>query len=114
MTELQEGIPSDASIEDNVAPEEVVTARAESIEPFGVDIIPPADRYASPSHPLAMLIGSSSGFAAIVLGWLPIAYGLGWWSSFSSIMVGAALGSAVLAPCVLLGPKTHTNIAVLS
>jgi purine-cytosine permease-like protein len=61
-----------------------------------------------------MLVGSSSGFAAIVLGWLPIAWGLGWWSAFSAIVVGAALGSAVLAPIALLGPKTHTNVAVSS
>lgn len=50
----------------------------------------------------------------IVFGWLPITYGLGWWSSVTAITTGLILGSVLYAPFALFGPRTGTNSAVSS
>ena len=84
------------------------------IETRGIDYIPEAERHSSPWNMFWILVGGEMTFGVIVTGWLPIAFGLGWWSAVSSITVGLAVGSAVLASMPLLGPQTGTNGAVSS
>jgi purine-cytosine permease-like protein len=84
------------------------------IEAHGVDFIPDEDRHSGPANIFSIFIGANLTFGLIVLGWLPVSFGLGWWSSVSSIVVGAAVGAAVLIPISLLGPRTGTNGPVSS
>lgn len=84
------------------------------VEVRGVDYIPEADRDGSPWHLFWVFIGAQLSFTVIVFGWLPITYGLGWWSSVTSIVVGLAIGTLIYAPFALFGPKTGTNSAVSS
>jgi purine-cytosine permease-like protein len=92
------------------------TASHESaaIEQHGVDQIPDADRHSSPWNLAAFCIGAQFCFNLFVLGWLPIAFGLGWWSSITSITVGLVIGTALYTPMAIFGGRTGTNTAVSS
>src|ERR1700733_9578599 len=84
------------------------------IETHGVEYIPESDRHSSPRNIFYILIGANLTFGLIVLGWLPFSFGLGWWASFWSIIVGDAVGALLFAPVALLGPRTGTNGPVSS
>ncbi len=93
-------------------PSELISGRR--IEQHGIDTIPDADRHSSPKTIFQILLGAQLTYGVIVVGWLPIALGLGWWSSVSAIVLGLIIGSLVLAPMALLGPLSGTNGAVAS
>jgi purine-cytosine permease-like protein len=84
------------------------------IEKHGVDYIPDDERKSSPKNVFSIFIGANLTFGLIVLGWLPITFGLSWWAAFWSIVVGDAIGAAVLIPIALMGPRTGTNGPVSS
>lgn len=88
--------------------------RAGRIEARGVEYIPEAERDSSPGNLAAVYLGSNLALSVIVFGWLPITFGLGWWSAVTSSVVGLALGTLVTAPLALLGPRTGTNNPVAS
>ena len=94
--------------------EEVGVDKLGHIETRGIETIPESERHSSPINVSKILIGSCMGYSAIVLGWLPVAYGLSWWSSFTAIVVGSFIGSALLGPMGIFGPRTGTNIPVTS
>jgi purine-cytosine permease-like protein len=84
------------------------------IEVRGIDFIPERERHSRPRNIFYILIGANLTFGLIVLGWLPVSFGLSWWAAFWSILVGDAIGAALLAPMALLGPRTGTNGPVSS
>jgi purine-cytosine permease-like protein len=84
------------------------------IETRGVDYIPEAERASTPRDLADVFFGTQLCFGIIVLGYLPIAFGLAWWSALSSTLVGLAVGSAVFAPLAVLSTRTGTNSAVSS
>jgi purine-cytosine permease-like protein len=99
-----------------VASEPVIVSvdRLGRIETRGIDFIPEAERHSRPRNIVWILTGGSITFSVIVIGWLPISFGLGWWSAVSSMVVGTAVGAILLAPMSLLGPRTGTNNPVSS
>ncbi|WP_431230918.1 purine-cytosine permease family protein [Mycolicibacterium psychrotolerans] len=84
------------------------------IETRGVDYIPEAERHSKPRELTAVFFGTQLCFGIIVLGYLPVSFGLGWWGSITSTLVGLAVGSAMFAPLALLSTRTGTNSAVSS
>jgi purine-cytosine permease-like protein len=88
--------------------------RVGQIETRGVEPIPDAERHSRPLNLFFIFIGLELTFGVIVVGWIPIAFGLGWWSSVTAILAGVAVGSLVLGPMALLGRATATNGAVSS
>ena len=88
--------------------------RVGRIETRGVDYIPEVERDSRPGNLAAVFFGGNLAFSVIVFGWLPIVFGLGWWSAVTSSVVGLALGTLVAAPLALLGPRTGTNNPVSS
>jgi purine-cytosine permease-like protein len=84
------------------------------VEHRGVDFIPHDERHSSPSNIFWIFIGANLCVALFVVGWLPVSFGLGWWASLSSVIVGSALGATILVPVSLLGPLTGTNGPVSS
>ncbi|MEV5647806.1 cytosine permease [Nocardia sp. NPDC052254] len=84
------------------------------IEPFGTEHIPIEDRKSSPRNLRTILFGSSLTFSVIIMGFLPVTLGLGWWQAASAVVVGSALGSALLAPTGVVAPRTGTNNPVSS
>jgi purine-cytosine permease-like protein len=88
--------------------------RVGRIEETGIDFIPEAARDSRPANLAMVFFGGNLAFSVIVFGWLPITFGLGWWSTVSASVVGLALGTLVTAPLALLGPRTGTNNTVSS
>ncbi|CAN5570079.1 cytosine permease [soil metagenome] len=84
------------------------------IETRGVDYIPEAERHSRPRELATVFFGTQLCFGIIVLGFLPVSFGLGWWGSVTSTLAGLALGSAMFAPLALLSTRTGTNSAVSS
>ena len=89
-------------------------SRVGTIEQRGIDFIPESERDGSTRNVFWVFIGAQLSFTVIVFGWLPIVFGLGWWSSVTAILVGLVVGCAVFAPFGLFGPRTGTNSAVSS
>jgi purine-cytosine permease-like protein len=105
------GLPESVVLGNSAAPYEDRVGR---IEERGVDYIPEIQRDSRPGNLAAVFFGGNLAFSVIVFGWLPIVFGLGWWSAVTSSVVGLALGTLVTAPLALLGPRTGTNNPVSS
>jgi purine-cytosine permease-like protein len=84
------------------------------IEEAGVEFIPDAARDSSPANLLAVFLGANLGFTIVIFGWLPIVFGLGFWSALSSTTLGLAMGTLAILPIALIGPRTGTNVTVSS
>jgi purine-cytosine permease-like protein len=85
-----------------------------AIETRGIEFIPLEERHSKPRDLAWVFIGAQFALGIILIGSLPIAFGLGYVGSVTSIMVGTFLGSLIYAPSAFLGPKTGTNTAVAS
>jgi purine-cytosine permease-like protein len=84
------------------------------IEQHGVDTIPEAERTSSPRDVLSILVGSNLAFGVVVFGWLPVSFGLSFWASASSVILGTVLGIALTAPLALVSLRTATNLSTSS
>jgi purine-cytosine permease-like protein len=84
------------------------------VEQYGTEYIPEDERHSSPQNLRTILVGGSLTFGLIIIGWFPVSFGLGWWQAATAVVVGSALGAALLAPTGLLGPRTGTNNPVSS
>jgi purine-cytosine permease-like protein len=84
------------------------------MEQRGVDTIPEEERTSGPRDLVAILLGSNLCLGVIVFGWLPPSFGLGWWASVSSIVVGTLVGIAFTAPLALISLRTATNLSTSS
>jgi purine-cytosine permease-like protein len=84
------------------------------IEQTGIEHIPEAARDSRPANLGFVFFGGNLAFSVIVFGWLPITFGLGWWSTVAASAVGLAVGTLITAPLALLGPRTGTNNTVSS
>src|SRR5262245_12384827 len=84
------------------------------IEETGIEYIPEPARDSRPANLAAVFFGGNLAFSVIVFGWLPITFGLGWWSTVTASAVGLAIGTLITVPLALLGPRTGTNNTVSS
>jgi purine-cytosine permease-like protein len=84
------------------------------IEQTGIEHIPDAERDSRPANLGFVFFGGNLAFSVIVFGWLPITFGLGWWSTVTASAVGLAIGTLITAPLALLGTRTGTNNTVSS
>ncbi|MFI7032740.1 purine-cytosine permease family protein [Microbispora rosea] len=84
------------------------------VEAHGVDRIPDGERTASPREFLWIWHSAQFSFGTVVLGSVPVSFGLSWTASVTAILVGLLIGTAVFAPLVLFGKRTGANDAVSS
>ncbi|MFF4788773.1 cytosine permease [Streptomyces sp. NPDC001276] len=84
------------------------------IEQRGVDTIPEEERTSGPRDLVSILLGSNLCLGVIIFGWLPPSFGLGWWASVSSIVVGTVVGTLFTAPLALVSLRTGTNLSTSS
>ncbi|WP_128435111.1 cytosine permease [Streptomyces cyaneus] len=84
------------------------------MEQRGVDTIPDEERTSGPRDLVSILLGSNLCLGVIVFGWLPPSFGLDWWASVSSIVVGTLVGTALTAPLALISLRTATNLSTSS
>lgn len=85
-----------------------------AIETNGIDIIPEKDRTSSPRDLFRLIYGGANTFATVVLGSLPILFGLSLQAGICAIVLGVLIGSIILAPMGLFGAINGTNNAVSS
>lgn len=83
-------------------------------EADGIAPVPEADRTSSPADFGWIWPSAQFSFGTVVLGALPVVFGLGWWGAVSAILAGAAVGTALLAPLARLGARTGTNDPISS
>ncbi|MGN9762908.1 cytosine permease [Streptomyces sp. SD31] len=84
------------------------------MEQRGVDTIPDEERTSGPRDLVSILLGSNLCLGVIVFGWLPPSFGLDWWASVGSIVVGTLVGTALTAPLALISLRTATNLSTSS
>ncbi len=85
-----------------------------TVEKRGVDTVLPEERTFRPRKIFGVLYGGNLTYSVIIFGSFPIAFGLGWWASVASVLLGVLIGSIVLAPMGIFAPRTGTNNAVSS
>lgn len=84
------------------------------IETRGPDFIPEAERHGTASELFWIWMAGQFCLGIIVIGSLPVLFGLGWWSSLTALTVGIAVGSILYTPLALFGPRLGTNDPVAS
>jgi purine-cytosine permease-like protein len=84
------------------------------VEHNGVEPIPLAQRTSGPLDLFRLCFGGANTFATVILGTLPIAFGLSFTAALCATVVGVLAGAAILSPMALFGPANHTNNAVSS
>jgi purine-cytosine permease-like protein len=88
---------------------------ATEVETFGIEIIPPEDRTATPFDLFRVAFGGANTFATVVLGAFPVlVFGLGFWDAMLAVVLGVVVGGFILMPMALFGPINGTNNAVSS
>jgi purine-cytosine permease-like protein len=84
------------------------------IETRGVEFVPEEERSARPRDIFWIGIGGNLAFSIVLFGWLPLTFGLGWWATVTSMLVGYTIGALLVTPMGLLGPRTGSNNSVSS
>jgi purine-cytosine permease-like protein len=88
--------------------------RATEVERYSVDTIPDADRTSGPLDLFRIQFGGANTFATVILGSLPVLFGLSLRDAVLATVAGVVLGALILSPMGLFGPRTGTNNAVSS
>lgn len=97
-------------VEGRHAPQKVT-----EVETFGIEIIPPEDRTATPFDLFRVAFGGANTFATVVLGAFPVlVFGLSFWQAVLAALLGILVGGVILMPMALFGPINGTNNAVSS
>lgn len=84
------------------------------LEAHGVDIIPSKDRASSCKDLFFVFLGSQMCFGIIVIGSLPITFGLGFWDAVGSITIGLLVGALFFALLAPFGARTGASGAIAS
>lgn len=83
-------------------------------ETHGIATIPHEDRTSGWFDLMRMQFGGANTFATALFGSVAVSLGLSFWQAVAAVVLGVAVGTAVLAPMGLYGPRTGTNNAVSS
>jgi purine-cytosine permease-like protein len=84
------------------------------IEKRGIEFIPEIERHSKPRDLGFVFFGTQMTYGSIVIGALPVAFGLDWLASLTAIIVGTILGAGAVAAMSVMGPKAGTNGTVTS
>ena len=88
--------------------------RVGAVEAAGVEYLP---EYARDSHPRnlgAVFLGANLTWTNVVFGAFAILFGLSFWQTVASMIVGTAIGTLAVLPTAIIGPRTGTNMTVSS
>lgn len=89
--------------------------RPTSIEPGGIEAIPPSKRHGSPWQLFATWTAPNLEFATVFVGFIAVAYfGLGFWQALAAVVLGNVLGAATQGILSTWGPREGLVQLVLS
>lgn len=88
--------------------------RVGHIERRGISFVPDSARKSRPVTVGVVFFGAQFNYGALILGALPVAFGLSLWASVSVILLGTLLGTAGFAAMVPIGSRSGTNATVSS
>jgi purine-cytosine permease-like protein len=88
--------------------------RVGHVEKRGIEFVPEADRHGKPFDLAMVFFGSQLTYGSIIMGALPIAFGLSVLQSLPAIIIGTLIGALCVAAMALMGPRTGTNSVVAS
>lgn len=89
-----------------------VSTRTIALELRGIDFVPEAERTSKPSNLFWVFVGAQLTFGIMILGWLPVVFGLDFWSAVIAMTLGVVFGTFMFGFFSLFGPRTGTNSAV--
>jgi purine-cytosine permease-like protein len=96
-----------------VAPAETED-RVGAIEAAGVEYLPEDARDSHPRNLGAVFLGANLTWTNVVFGAFAILFGLSFWQTVASMVVGTAIGTLAVLPTGIIGPRTGTNMTVSS
>ena len=96
-----------------------ITGRTELRRPLtfesrGIGTIPEPERVSTPLTFFGTFCGTGPNLGTVIFGWLPIAFGLGFWPAITSMSAGVLVALIPMAPLLVIGTKTATNNATSS
>lgn len=95
-------------------PKVAVNDAVGQIEEAGIECLPEEGRTSRPLNLFYVFVGLNFSWAVVVYGWLPMTFGLNFWSAATSMTLGIIAGSLLTMWVALLGPRTGTNMTVSS
>src|SRR4029078_3985885 len=93
---------------------ELSTDRVRAIESAGVEYLPEDARDSRPRNLGAVFLGANLTWTNVVFGAFAILFGLSFWPTVASMLVGTAIGTVAVLPTAIIGPRTGTNMTVSS
>ncbi|TPG35938.1 cytosine permease [Mycolicibacterium hodleri] len=84
------------------------------VETAGVEYLPEEARDSRPRNLGAVFLGANLTWTNVVFGAFAILFGLSFWQTVSSMVVGTAIGTLAVLPTATIGPRTGTNMTVSS
>lgn len=84
------------------------------IETAGVEYLPEEARDSRPRNLGAVFLGANLTWTNVVFGAFAILFGLSFWQTVTSMVVGTAVGTLAVLPTATIGPRTGTNMTVSS
>lgn len=78
-------------------------------EEYGIEPIPEEDRRSTPLTFFLTFCGTGFTPGTLVFGWIPIAFGLSFWATMSSMTVGVLAALFLIWPLMVIGTQTATN-----
>ncbi len=92
----------------------MTTDRVGAIEAAGVEYLPEDARDSRPRNLGAVFLGANLTWTNVVFGAFAILFGLSFWQTVASMVVGTAIGTLAVMPTAIIGPRTGTNMTVSS
>ena len=90
------------------------TDQVGAIESAGVEYLPEIARDSRPRNLGAVFLGANLTWTNVVFGAFAILFGLSFWQTVASMIVGTAVGTLAVMPTAVIGPRTGTNMTVSS
>jgi purine-cytosine permease-like protein len=84
------------------------------VEKRGIEFIPEDERRSKPRELGIVFFGTQIQYGSLVVGALPVTFGLDWLGSLTAMIVGTIVGSAAVGAMSVMGPKAGTNGSVTS
>ena len=85
-----------------------------AVESAGVEYLSEAERDSRPRNLGAVFLGANLTWTNVVFGAFAILFGLTFWQTVASMVVGTAVGTVAVLPTATIGPRTGTNMTVSS